>query len=598
MQIINYGETPEGIIFSDLGALCQPAEYISTQYLCDKWTSIPYETAAVSGTMLSAFSTAAPETVSLQPDLTGWYKIYVSMMDNPANRVFLRLTDDPAQSVIVPSSETYEWTMMKWDRFQEGFWKCADMTGQSVEITKRAGLGTVGCRLGWFRFVPMSEDEIQEWIKEENRKDTKRLFATCDMFSLVATQAPQNHEHWRSIIENMKHSDVDIFSLDEDIVADDFVDTEHGPNSSYDEEVRKVLYLGMLKKNKALYEYLIRAGHESGLKIYLSKRMGAKVGSAYPYAEEYVGREFGKAHPELRCKNRDGKWVDSLSLAYPLVQDHMISDFERMAELDCDGVTLIYTRGIPYVLFEEPVLERFQQQYPGVNPRELPLADERVHGLHCEIMTEFMRKLRRRLDETCKRLGRRPLAIHAYVGSSLEENRQFALDVEEWAREGLVNSISVYPLAIRERLEGLMQEDHPELIDLEKYRKASRESFHKIIHRDIEHMWHIDPRAAKEYVQMCKKYGVKVYVDLLDRLRKSEDYVADALEFIEQGVENFSLWDCEARAEVKAEWETASRLGHIEELKGGGFTHNAAHLYRILQIGGRSIELYSPSWMT
>ncbi len=597
MQIINDGRTPEGIIFSDLAALCQPAEHISTEFLCDKWTSVSYETAAVSGTMLSAFATAAPETVSLQPGLTGWYKIYVGMIDNPANRAYLRLTDDPAQSVIVPSNETVPWTWWKWERFQECFWKCADMTGQSVEISRRTGLTTVGCYIGWFRFIPMSEEEVQEWIKEEHRKDTKRLFATCDMYSVVATQAPQTHEEWRSIIENMKHSDVDIFSLDEDIVPDDYVNTKFGPKYSFLSDATRELELAMLKKDRALYDYLIDAGHESGLKMYLSKRMGAKAGSSFPYDSELPGREFGKAHPELRCKNRDGAWVDALSLAYPQVQEHVISSFERMAELDCDGVTLVYTRGIPYVLFEEPVLERFQEKYPGVNPCELPLADERVHGLHCEIMTEFMRELHSRIEEACKRLGRRPLAIHAYVGSSLQENRLFGLDVETWAKEGLIDSISVYPLAIQERLEGLMQEDHPELIDLEKYHKASRESFHKIIHRDVEYLWHIKPEAAKEYVEMGKKYGVKVYVDLLDRLRKSEDYVADALELMEQGVENFSLWDCDIRAEVKAEWETASRLGHIEELKSGRFTHNAAHLYRILQIGGKSIELYNPTWM-
>jgi len=596
MQLKNNGTKPEGIIFSDLANICEPKGAITTEYVLDKWTNVPYETAAISGTMLSAFETMSPEALTFHPKLTGWYKIYVSLLDNPANRVFLQLTDDGAQSSIYAGSESLCTTWWKMERFQENFWKCADMTGQSITISKRTGLGTANVGLAWFRFVPMTEEEIETEQKERERTDTKRIFATCDMYSVVALHAPKKIEDWYTIIENMKHSDVDIFSLDEDIVPDDFEDREHGDDFAFLSDMRKALHKGMLQKTQALYEGLISYGHQCGIKMYLSKRMGAKLGAAYPYDGEYIDMSFGRNHMDCRCKNRDGMWVDSLSFAYPAVQDYMIDSFERMAEMDCDGITLIYTRGIPFVLFEEPFLEAFEQAYPGINPCELPLSDERVNGVHCKIMTNFMRKLKKQLDATCKRLGRKPLAIHACLGSTIADNKFFGLDVEIWAKEGLIDSISAYPLSLTERLDGLMQDENPALIDLKKYTKAVRESFHKVIHRDVEHMWHITMDAAKEYVEMAKQYNIKVYFDLLDRLRPSEEYIQDALDFIACGAENFTFWDCDIRSEVKAEWQTASRLGHIDELKNGTFTQIPSTLYRILSIKGKHIGLYNPSW--
>ena len=290
--------------------------------------------------------------------------------------------------------------------------------------------------------------------------------------------------------------------------------------------------------------------------MYLSKRVGAKVGPSFPYDGEYVDLEFGQENPHLYCKNRDGVTVDALSYAYPEFQEYMLGNFRKMAELDCDGVNLVFTRGVPYVLFEEPVVERFKKTYPDVNPCELPLADERIQGLHCEIITEFMRRLRATLDDECKTLGRRPIKIHAYVGSSLSKNKFIGLDVEQWAKEKLIDSFS-----------------------------------------ENAFMYTVKPYEVKEYVEMAKKYGVKAYFDILDRLKPSECYIREAKTLIEAGAENFSLWDVDGRAEVKAQWETASKLGHIDDIKNDTFKHETATLYRIFNIGGKNIGIYNPTWM-
>ena len=69
-----------------------------------------------------------------------------------------------------------------------------------------------------------------------------------------------------------------------------------------------------------------------------------------------------------------------------------------MAATDCDGVEMIFNRVVATVLFEKPFMDRFAAKYPGVDPRELPSADKRVYTTRCEIMTEFVTKMRERLD--------------------------------------------------------------------------------------------------------------------------------------------------------------------------------------------------------
>ena len=597
MQFKNDGIRPEGVIFSDLGNLCRPAENITSSRVKNKWTSVPYETSTVSGTMLSAFSTMTPEPVTLEPNLTGWYKIYVCMLNHRnENMAFLRLTKDEAQSTLRPCGVGHR-IWWGWENLEESFWKCADMTGQSVEICRRSGISVPGCQVAWIRFVPMTEEEIAQWQYDEVRTDTKRLFATHDMFSSVAVEGSITTKDWLSVIENVKHSDVEILSLDTVYFPEEY-DPAKGEEYAFYTPEREELYYELLKKRKELYRELVEAGHRNGLKIYSGRRMGLKIGGAFPYDGEDFETEFGQAHMDLRCKNRDGAWVESISMAYPEAQEQVVKEIRQLPELGIDGILLIFTRGV-FLLFEEPFVERFREKYPGVNPCELPLEDERVMEVHCEIMTGLMRKIRRAVDDECERLGREPIAIHTHVGRSLRSNRMIGLDVETWARENLIQGFTAYPMSIEERLEGVMQEAHPERIDLEKYTQKSRESFHKIVHREIEghEMRHVELPFVKEYVEMAKKYGVRAYFDIMYRDNPAEQYCKDALEVIEQGAEYLSLWDVDCRAMRRSQWVAASRLGHLEELKQGTLIQNPSTIYRILSIDGKNISTYHPSWI-
>ena len=593
----NDSQMPAGIIISDLAGYCENQDAISCKRLLDKWEVVPYETATICGNMLSAFTTMTPSPAKLNVNLTGWHKIYVSLLNNRNNRVFLKLTKDKSQSSFsteYSAKEKRPW--WGWENFEESFWKCADMTGQSVELIKRPGFAVVGSMLAWLRFVPMTEEEVVEWNYEQSRTDTKRVFATCDMYSQQVTHAPQTPEDWCIFVEDLRYSDVEILSLEKSSDMENFVERDHDENSAFFDNDRKELYYKMQERKNIVYDTVIKYAHEAGIKIYIGKRMGVSHGVAFPYDGEAYNVSFAKSHMEMRCKNRDGSYVDAVSLAYQEAQDAVIEDLVKFASQDCDGVTLVYTRGIPFVLFEEPVLELFRQRYPGVNPCELPLNDERVKTVHCEILTGFMRRLHSALEAECKRLNRRPLAVHAYVGTSLEDNRMIGLDIEAWAREGLIDSFSAYPLKIRERLEDVMQADAPDKINLEAYTRKSRENFHKIIHRYVSYDRNIELEYVKEYVDVARRYNIKVYFELYRNMYE-EEYSVRAAALMERGAENFSMWDCDMKGEVRSEMAAAARLGHLEDIKNGTLVKNEATLYRILSIGGKNIGIYNPSWL-
>ena len=89
----------------------------------------------------------------------------------------------------------------------------------------------------------------------------------------------------------------------------------------------------------------------------VSIRMGA-WGLTYPFDQYYFDCDFMQENPEWRTYDRNGDEIAAMSYAYPEVRKFMVDELVNMARSGCDAVTLIWHRGIPYVLFEKPVADR------------------------------------------------------------------------------------------------------------------------------------------------------------------------------------------------------------------------------------------------
>ena len=82
-------------IISDLAAAVEEKECLSSASTFNKWETLSYETAEITGTLLIASENSLPPPVTVSPELQGWHKIFVCMADvGSASRIDLRLTDD------------------------------------------------------------------------------------------------------------------------------------------------------------------------------------------------------------------------------------------------------------------------------------------------------------------------------------------------------------------------------------------------------------------------------------------------------------------------------------------------------------------------
>lgn len=159
------------ILYTDLDEHFEPKEALSPYALVDKWRIVPIGTAEYTSNMLASLG-GHPEDITLSPNLTGWYKIYLHA---PGQSVLhLKLSEDPCFCAATASLRDF-YTM------EEFLWRCADLSGQSLTLTRKLDANNRHSMLAAIRFVPMSEEEVTEYLGEEARGDTKRLYVTDDM---------------------------------------------------------------------------------------------------------------------------------------------------------------------------------------------------------------------------------------------------------------------------------------------------------------------------------------------------------------------------------------------------------------------------------
>lgn len=590
------------IIISNLGALCIPQGNISDKRIKSKWTSYPYETGNVKGSMLLSPHDGNPEDVILFPEISGWYKIFVGMYCEWEGRckVEMKLSEDGAFYTMSPTlGERYGEHYI-----EDVYWKCADMSGQSIVIGKHSSeLYARDANVAWFRFVPMTDDEVMEYINDKKRTDTKRLYAADDMHNKLCFCNMSSDEAWRKTVQAYINTDVEWLAI-EDLGRDagkvtdcDVSEFSFAYNHQFD------FYNGYKNYSYDTLKTVVDYGKENNIKMCISQRI-AGWGMEYPEDKMFFENDFAKNHPEYRCVDRDGDITDYMSFAYPEVQDYIIDEFVKMAETGCDAVQPLFSRGWPYILFEKPFVDAFYEMY-NEDARELPLDNPKIIKLKCRMMTEFIRRLRVKLDEVRKE---NPVEFHAKVLFSVYDNLLVGLDIEEWAREGLVDRIISDERRIREILDESIFDNGK--INIEKYTEYARSCSENYIHYDYDDIFPPFPDSTgelkgpvnqkqriAEFMELEKKYGITVYIEIMPRIMNTDEIKRKALEIYDSGCEHIALWDTETRSVRSSEWTMWRRIGHKNELE--GFTNGSGELYsrhRLIKLGDKNIRGYKPIW--
>jgi len=171
--------------------------------------------------------------------------------------------------------------------------------------------------------------------------------------------------------------------------------------------------------NRELIEYC----RKNGMEVFWSFRMN-DVHDSF----DHKPGKFKREHPQWLLGKADGKYPhrsirdciwSSLDFAVPEVRDHVFACIaEVLGKYDVDGAEFDYGRNAS--LFRPTFEER-------------PVEKE-----HLDTLNEFQRRLRKLGQETARKRNR-PFLLAAVVPETVKHCRNVGIDVETWAREGLVD---------------------------------------------------------------------------------------------------------------------------------------------------------------
>jgi hypothetical protein len=148
---------------------------------------------------------------------------------------------------------------------------------------------------------------------------------------------------------------------------------------------------------------------------------------------------FWWQHPEFRVRGKKGEDQTKLSYAFPEVRAFKLDILREAAERDIDGINLDFLRHPPCFGYEEPLIAAFKAKH-GQDPREIAADDPRWLQLRADIMTGFLREVRKLLNEAGAE-KKRHLGLSARV--DWKEYKSHGCDIDTWLKEGLLDYLVI-----------------------------------------------------------------------------------------------------------------------------------------------------------
>lgn len=187
--------------------------------------------------------------------------------------------------------------------------------------------------------------------------------------------------------------------------------------------------------------------HEAGILCYADIRANA----CYPLkAPGWTGDSLARMyndkfwwdHQEFLIADKSGKQspnMPNLSYAFPEVRELKLAIVREVVQRDVDGINIDFLRHPPFFGYEAPLINGFKKKY-GIDPRSLPNDDKRWYAYRCDVMTDFMRKVRLIVDKAGSE-KKRKLGISARIDN--RHYQSWGLDIETWIKEGVLDILIV-----------------------------------------------------------------------------------------------------------------------------------------------------------
>lgn len=581
-------------LFTNLAELAVEKDRIGKEITDTAWQAVEYETEKYNGVMLVAPQGSSPGDITIPLGLTGWYKIYLGLITiKDPMYTHVKLDSDLAYSGIKPKAEKHLW--VPYEMAHEVYWKSAKLSGDSFHMRHPNSFNNEMSAVMWIRCVEMTQEEIEELTNRKNNKPEFGIHAhvDTDFFSHDGITSP---DEALAILQWLENTDVTMCSQEVALDFSGFADAEHTEKyrglAIADYHRNKDFYNFQKIRNEA-YATMTDYCRKIGIRLHAAMRM-QMGGFDYPITYPIFRIKFAEEHPQFHIKTREGRTVGIMSYAYPEVQNFAINRILDAYKVGFDGVTLMWNRGTS-LGFEKPVLKRISEKYDGLDGRLLPVSDKRLQAVWCEIMNEFMRKLRAALDEASKALGKPRCNINSMGLYTFEHNKQVGLDLEQWAKEGLVDGFTVSMYAHNEEVDDCMMDDGSGLIDMTKYCEKIKKEY--IIKRLFVMDTDLMCEAIHEHEKLADEYGLESYYSLNWEFQHPSVYAEEAEKFYSCGAKGIHTWDTNGRTHYPPEWHVTSGLGHRENCKTAAEKYESMrNIYRVLRLGTNDISYVCCNW--
>ena len=247
------------LLFSDMAAVFGPEEHLSDCPYKTKWQRVPYKHKDFSGTMLYCGSDKA-EDISFDPQLTGWYRIYVGIMIKTG--LDLKLSGDPA---FLHHEASRNHKSLPGQYFEEAIWRMADMTGEKIHISANNIQLDHETSITHLRFVPMSEDEVAALLADDARTDTKSLYISNDIHNVLYFHDIRNIQDFFPVVTEYEHSDAEWIAMEDNRILGREIYQE---DYSYPREGDRNFVRNLNRWDlDQVYKALVDLGHEKGYKM-------------------------------------------------------------------------------------------------------------------------------------------------------------------------------------------------------------------------------------------------------------------------------------------------------------------------------------------
>ena len=572
---------------------------ICRTHCLDKWEAVDYETEAYSGVMLVAAQDAYPEEITIPLELHGWYKIYLGIMkllNSDQMYTYFKLDSDLAFSGISTRADGLdgaEWA--SYEMANELFWKNAYLSADALHIMHPRSSCRELSAILWIRCVEMTPEEVDAHQKGLTEKGEYKFHAHIDT-DFTGHDNVRTPDDALTIFQHLQGTDVTMCSFECSMDYSGFCDEANAigyVGLHWADAARNRTFVNFHAMRDDAYNRIISYCEEIGVRLHAAMRMQLSS-FQFPYSYPTFRMRFAEEHPEYFIQTREGRTVNVLSYAYPEVRDYAINMLVDLYKRGYPGLTLLWIRGNSFG-FEQPVLDRIAEKYDGLDGRLLPMTDERLHGVWCEFMNDFICRLREALDTEAEKTGRPRCNLHSIAMYTPQLSKQMGLDIETWAKEGWMDGVTAGMYSVYEELDECMASDGSGLIDMEKYQAYVKKNY--VLKRFYLMDTALMCQGIREYEAIGKQYGMETYYSLNWENQSPELYAQEAELFYRCGARGIFTWDTNGRVKYPPQWHMTSRLAHRETCQNFMQKYLAlAKNYRVLKLGGNDISYICANW--